>query len=50
MDKKFKLNFKKWHVIVMIASLLLASGSMILQSELETHALNVDTTLGILPG
>ena len=34
----------------MIASLLLASGSMILQSELETHALNVDTTLGILPG
>jgi len=50
MKRKFKIQFKKRHAIVLLICILVTTLTMILESKIETHALNVDTQFQIIPG
>lgn len=50
MKRNFKIQFKQWHVVVLFVCVLWTSIALLVQSKWETHAMDVNTTLGIVPG
>ena len=50
MKKTFKIQFKKWHAVVLLVCILATSITLILESKIETNALSVDTQFQIIPG